>query len=233
MAGGAVGIKIGLLVGIAVGTALWTSVGDAEDAKPEALPATADQLVTRVSERVAALADYSCIADTESRLGDKTDSGSFQVWCKKPHQFRVKILRGKDKDAEIAVSSDGNIRAHKGGLLKGFVIRLEPTDSRLKSLRGTPVTDLAWDAFARDLHDHSALPGASATLATPADTPGTLEATVLFAQGEHKIRETYRVDAQTWLPVLGDVYEDDVRVDHLAYHDVNPAPNLDDNWFRL
>lgn len=196
-------------------------------------PPTADDVIHRAEERFRQLTDYDCLADTDSRAGKKTASGTYHLWFKKPEMVRIRVIQGGHRGSEVAVDRDGKVRGREGGLLKPFVVGLSKTDGRLKSIRGVSITQLDWGTFYRGYHEAAARPGARITLTPPAGSAGSYEVTVAFPQDGKRVREVYRIDPARWTLVEADVFEDETRVDHILFRDVKLDTGLEDRWFRI
>lgn len=195
-------------------------------------PQSADEVIRRAEERFRQLTDYECMADTDSRAGKKTALGTYHLWFKPLAMIRLHVIRGGHRGSEVAVDRDGVIRGREGGLLKAITIRMSKTDRRLQSIRGVSVTQLDWGSFYRDYRDNAARPGARATLAPPvAGRP--YEVTVSYSDAGKRVRDVYRVDPASWTLGEADVFEDDVRVDHILFRDVKLNTGVADSWFRL
>lgn len=193
---------------------------------------TPDEVIRRAEERYAQLTDYDCLADTDSRAGKKTASGTYHLWFKKPGMIRIRVIQGGHRGSEVAVDRDGKVRGREGGLLRPFVVGLSKSDRRLQSIRGVSITQLDWGSFYRGYHAAAARPGAHASVALPAPN-GPYEVTVTYPDAGKRVREVYRVDPVRWILVEADIFEDETRVDHILFREVNLDPGLTDSWFRL
>jgi len=195
-------------------------------------PLTAGDVLRRAEDRFRSLHDYECLADAETRLGRKSDSGIYRVWFKKPHQLRVRVVKGRHKASEVAMDAGGSVRGHEGGLLKPIVIKLKATDKRLCNLRGVPVTELDWGSFYTKCRERTARAGARTTLIPGADE-APHEVVVTYPHEGKAMREVYRIDPKLWVMVEGSVYEDEVRVDLIRFREIRLDPGLEDRWFKL
>jgi hypothetical protein len=200
-------------------------------AAPE--PPTADEVIRRAEERFRLLTDYDCFADTDSRAGKKAEAGTYHLWIKRPAMVRIRVIKGGHRGSEVAVDANGNVRGREGGLLKAFVIGLSKTDRRLQSIRGVPITQLDWGSFYRTYHENAARPGARVTLSPHTGGVGPYEVTVTFPQEGKRVRAVYRVDPTRWVLLEADEFEDEVRVDHILFRDINLDTGLSEKWFRL
>jgi len=196
-------------------------------------PITADEVLRRAEAQFAGLTDYECEADAESRLGTKTETGSYRIWFRKPALLRVKVLAGRNRGSEVVLGDDGKVHGRKGGLLKAIVIRMSATDGRLRSLRGLPVTEFDWGSFYRKLRERGARLGAKTVLATRAGAQAPYELVLTYHDAGKSIREVYRIDPRLWVMTEGEVYEDHLRVDHVVFRDVRLNSGVSDRWFRL
>jgi outer membrane lipoprotein-sorting protein len=204
---------------------------------PLRLPAgeslTADEVMRRAEAAFAALSDYECLSDSETRLGAKVESGTHRIWFKQPRMLRVHVLRGRDDGSEVAVGADGRVRGHKGGILKAIVIRLSANDKRLRNLRGVPVTDLPWGRFYEKYRERAARPGARTALQPRLQPDDPYDLVLTYADGGKAIREVYRIEARRWVMMQGDVYENEVRVHHIVFRDIRLNTGVKDSWFKL
>ena len=198
-----------------------------------AAPTTAEDVIHRAEERFRQLTDYDCLADTDSRAGKKTASGTYRLWFKKPEMVRIRVIKGGHRGSEVAVDSAGKVRGREGGLLKAFVVGLSKTDRRLQSIRGVSITQLDWGNFYRGYREGAARPGARVTLAPHTGDANPYEVTVTYPQEGKRVREVYRVDPARWVLLEADVFEDEVRVDHILFRDINLDTGVADKWFRL
>ena len=195
-------------------------------------PAHPDEVMRRAEERFRTLNDYDCLADTESRAGKKSASGTYHLWFKKPEMVRIKVIRGGHRGSEVAIDKEGDVRGREGGLLKVFVAGLSKTDRRLQSIRGVPITQLDWGSFYKAYREHTARPGAQTALA-PRTGDAPYLVTVTFTDKGLRTRETFRIDPVRWTMLEGEVYEDDVRVDHIVFREVQLDVGTTEKWFHL
>ena len=196
-------------------------------------PLTADQVIAKAEARHAGVTDYECVVDTESRLGEKEETTQVRVWFKKPALLRIRVLRGSNKGSEIVVDREGEIRARKGGLLKAFVARVKPDDSRLRTLRGTPVTDVEWGAFYRRFRERSMRPGSDVTVAPRARADALYDVVLSYQEEGKGVREVYRIDPQLWSLTAAEILEDGVRVSSATFSETKIDSGLKDDWFRF
>jgi outer membrane lipoprotein-sorting protein len=196
-------------------------------------PLTVQELISRGELRFQQLTDYECMTDLESRLGSKTDTGICRFWYKQPGMFRVRSVRGQHQGSEVVRNAQGDLYARKGGLLKAFSKRLQPTDSRVSNLRGTPVNELVWGTIYRRLRERMARPGTRVVLAAPSRPGDPYEIALGYAENGKQIRQICRVDAQQWLPTEVQVVENGVVVERAAFRDVRLNGGLKDKWFRF
>jgi outer membrane lipoprotein-sorting protein len=194
---------------------------------------TPDSVVARGEERLRSLSDYECVVETSFRNGKKAEAGTARFWFKQPRMLRLNILRGNRKGSEVAIDRNGEIRGHKGGLLSSIVRRLEANDDRICNIRGAPVTELAWGAMYRRYRHSVGRPGAR-TLLTPRTDPNSpYELVVSYAEAGKPVREVYRVDPRLWVPVEGEVSEDNVQVEHVVFREIKLDTGIPENWFHL
>jgi outer membrane lipoprotein-sorting protein len=196
-------------------------------------PATPDEVICQAEARFDALTDYECVADMESSLGQRSEAGSHRIWFKKPRMLRVRILRGRGRGVEFAVDYHGKMRGHQGGLLKAIVVEVSVKDPRIRSIRGVPVTEADWGSFYHKYWERSARPDARATLAPRGEEQAPYEVSLSYTDGEKRMREIYRIDPRLWVMVEGEVYEDEVRVDHVVFREIKLNTGVEDRWFKL
>ena len=214
-----------IALGLTAGPPAWTM---------EPAPTTPEAMLRHVEERFRSLSDYQCRASLESRLGDRRETGEYRIYVKLPRMVRVHVERGRSRGSDVVMARDGSIRGRKGGILKPFVIRLDPDDKRLLSLRGGLVTDFDWGSFYRKMREHAALPGARLTLARRSEeATAHYEVVVTYPSGGKQYREIMRIDPSLWAMVEGHVYEENVPVDHVRFYDIRLNTGLTDNFFRL
>ncbi|MGV3724325.1 MAG: LolA family protein [Actinomycetota bacterium] len=191
-----------------------------------------ESVLARAEARFAAIKDYQCIVEAEARKGKKHESGSYQLWFRKPSMLRIHVTKGKTRGSDLAIDERGKVRGRQGGLLKPFVITLSPKDKRLRNLRGYPVTEIQWGAFYNKLRTRAALPGARLTLADRS-AGGPYQLTLRYVEAGKQIREEYRFDPDLWVLTLADYFEDEERVDHVLFRDIRLDPGLESRFFRL
>ncbi len=196
-------------------------------------PTSPEELMRRVEARFRAIEDYQCLADLECRLGEKSESGSYQIWFKQPQCLRVKVLRGRSRGSDVVVDEQGKISGRKGGLLKPFVIRLRPDDSRIRSLTGMPLTQFDLGKFCRRFWEQSGRPDARTQL-TPARGGGdSHEVSLTYAADGARMREIYRIDPFTLSVQEAEIYRDNVRTDRVVFRDIRFNTGVRDGFFRL
>lgn len=196
-------------------------------------PMRPDEVLALAERRFQSVTDYQCVADAETRLGNKTSAGTYQVWFKKPAMLRTRVLRGNHRGSEVAMDREGQVRGRKGGILKAFVVRLSADDKRLRNLRGVPVTELDWGSFYRKCRERSTRPGARMTLAPRASPDLPYEVVVTYPTEGNRMREVYRIDPKLHVLVEGDIFENEVRVDHIAFREIQLDTGLSDGTFKL
>ena len=192
-----------------------------------------EEVLRRAEERFQTLQDYECLADTDATLGKKRDAGTYRIWFKKPHMLRVRVIRGKHRGSEVAQDARGAVRGHEGGLLKPIVIRLSPTDKRLRGLRGLPVTEIDWGSFYAKCRERAGRPGARLALAPRPSSEAPYELVVTYLDQGTAVREVYRIDPQRWVMSEGEVFEDGMRVDHIVFRDIRLDTGVAEKWFKL
>jgi outer membrane lipoprotein-sorting protein len=200
-------------------------------AAPE--PHTVDEVLRRAEEQFRSLTDYECLAENEARQGDRTEAGAQRFWFKKPSMLRARVIRGPHKGSEVAVDASGEIRGHQGGLLRGIIIHLNANDSRIRSIRGVPVTELDWGAFYRKFRERAARPGAHTLLSPHPQPDAPYELVVRYHTEGKAMREIYRIDPRLWVMTEGQVFEDETRVEHIVFSDIKLNTGVSDGWFKL
>lgn len=196
-------------------------------------PLTAADVIARGEERFRQLRDYECLVDIEVRLRQKTEAGSGQFWFKQPRMLRVRVNRGPGKGSEVAVDSEGRLRGRKRGLLSFIVKRLKASDRRLRTIRGTSMLELDWGSFFLRYHVAALRPDALIVLAPQTDPSSPYQVVVTYPDLGKSVREVYSLDPQRWIIVEGELYEDDVRVEHVVFRDIKLDVGMEDGWFRL
>jgi hypothetical protein len=192
-----------------------------------------DEVIRRAEERFRTLNDYDCLADTDTRAGKKSASGTYHLWFKKPEMVRIRVIRGGHRGSEVAIDANGKVRGREGGLLKPFVVGLSKTDRRLRSIRGVPITELDWGSFYKTYHERAARAGAHTTLAPRASDEAPYLVTVTYTDKGLRMRETFRIDPMRWIMLEGEVFEEDVRVDHIVFREAHLDVGTSERFFRL
>lgn len=171
--------------------------------------------------------------DLEARLDQKTELATCQLWFKQPRMLRAKVLRGSGRGSEVAVDSEGQIRGRPGGILSFVVQRLQASDRRLHNIRGTSLLELEWGAGFLRYHAAALRPDAVITLAPHPDPHSPYRVVVSYPDLGKAVREVYSLDPQRWVIVEGELYENEVRMEHVVFHDIKIDTGLPDAWFRL
>jgi len=183
-------------------------------------PMTAAEVITRGEERFRQLHDYECKVDVELRLGSEVEAGSGQFWFKQPRMLRVRVTRGGGKGSEIAMDSEGKIRGKKRGLLSFIVKRLQASDRRLHTIRGTSMLELDWGSFFLRYHAAALRPDGVISLAPQMTPDAPYRVVVTYPDLGKKVLEVYSLDPYQWIILEGEMFEDDVRVEHVVFRDV-------------
>jgi hypothetical protein len=196
-------------------------------------PLTADDVIARGEERFRRLQDYQCQVDLEVKSGEKVVAGSGQFWFKQPRMLRVRVTRGPGKGSELAVDSLGQIQGRKRGLLSFVVKRLQASDRRLHTIRGTSMLELDWGAFFLRYRAAALRPDAVIRLAPHLNPGSPYQVVVTYADLGKSVREVYSLDPHQWVIVEGALYEDGVLVEHVVFRDIKFDTGMAEGWFRL
>jgi outer membrane lipoprotein-sorting protein len=196
-------------------------------------PPTAAEVIARGEERFRTLRDYACLAEVEMRLRGKVEAGSGQLWFKQPRMLRIRINQGSGKGSEVAVDSDGKIRGRRRGFLSFIVKRLQVSDRRLHTIRGTSMLELDWGSFFLRYHAAVLRPDARIVLAPHPNPNAPYQVVVTYPDLGKSIREVYALDPHQWVIVEGELYEDNVRVEHVVFRDIKLDTGVAPDWFRL
>jgi outer membrane lipoprotein-sorting protein len=125
---------------LAVGVALASSLAAANVA---AAAPTPQQLLDQMGAQFSKVNDYEVIIDGTSREGGKEKSQRYRFAFKRPGMIRLHTLSGENKDGELCVNSEGQIRGRKNsGLIKVFAITMSRNDSRLRDSEGVGVWEM-------------------------------------------------------------------------------------------
>jgi outer membrane lipoprotein-sorting protein len=200
---------------------------------PAAAPPAADDIMRRAEARFQSLSDYHCIADTDQRMGQKSNAGSYRIWFKKPHMLRLRVLTGKERGSEVALDAEGKVRGHKGGILKGIVIGLSRDDPRLRGFRGSSVTEFHWGTFYRKYRELAARPGTREVLLERKDDRAPYEVVLTYPDQGKQMREIYRIDPRLWVMVEKEAYENEVRVDRTVFREITLDCGLQPQFFKF
>jgi hypothetical protein len=194
---------------------------------------TAADVIARGEERFRALQDYHCLVELEAKQGGRVETGAGQFWFKQPRMLRLKVLRGARKGSEVTMSDTGQVRGHQGGLFRAIIRRMKPTDPRLHTIRGSSMLGLDWGSFFLKYRAAAASPGARVSLTPREDPEAPYQVQVAYPNHGKRVREVYSLSPQSWLLIDGAVYEDEVRVEHVTFHDIQLDTGLPDRWFSL
>jgi outer membrane lipoprotein-sorting protein len=214
-----------LLLGACAAIA-WSSASAANLSNPAGV-------IERAEERFRQLRDYECLVALESRRGEKVESGESRFWFKQPRMMRVQVLRGSRKGSVMAMDGSGQIRGRKTGILSGIVKKLKPTDTRLKSLRGSSVLTMDWGSLYHRFRENAARPGARSALAPRDDASAPYEVVVSYTEDGKPVREVYAIDPAQWVLVSGTVYEGDTRVEQVSFREIRLDTGKPDSFFSL
>jgi len=196
-------------------------------------PLAPEGVMERGEKQFRSLEDYQCVAEVQSNLGKRVETGAVEFTFKQPRMLRLKVIRGKRKGSEVAVDSRGQIRGRQGGLFKSIVKRMKADDPRLLTIRGTSMMSLDWGSFFAKYHAGTRAPGARVTLAPRADPDSPYEVVLTYPRLGRSIREVYTLDSDRWIIIEGAVYEDAARVEHVVFRDVKLNTGVADARFRL
>jgi outer membrane lipoprotein-sorting protein len=81
---------------------------------------------------------YRFITESENRKGDQSEEKVIMFQFKKPNLMRTDVLEGKKKGNSVVLNKEGKII---GRNRMGFKKTLQPTDKRLKNIRGYTFMD--------------------------------------------------------------------------------------------
>jgi outer membrane lipoprotein-sorting protein len=191
---------------------------------------SAEGVMRKTDERVRRLRDYECFVDTDCRLGSKSEASSFHLWFRNPGMMRAKVLKGRDKGADVVVK-DGKIRGRTGGVLKFVTVDLKPTDKRIRNLRGVCITHLQWDNFYGTFRERASRPGAKMSLETRPGAP--YEVVLTYPEGARQMREVFRIDPKEWVLLEGVMWEDGVQVSSVHFREFRFDTGAEDKFFKL
>jgi len=191
---------------------------------------SADGVMRKTDERVRKLRDYECLVDTDCRLGSKSEASSFHLWFRNPGMMRAKVLKGRDKGADVVVK-DGKIRGPTSGLLKFVTADLKPTDKRIRNLRGVCITHLQWENFYETFRERASRPGAKMTLQSRPGSP--YEVALTYPEGSHSMREVFLIDPKEWVLLEGVMWEDGAQVSSVHFRDFRFDIGAEEKFFKL
>jgi outer membrane lipoprotein-sorting protein len=198
-----------------------------------AMSPTAAEVMARGEERFRGLRDYHCLVDIEAKQGREVEVGSGQFWFKPPRMLRIQVTRGPRKGSEVAMDRQGQLRGRKRGLLSFVVKRLKAGDRRLQTIRGTSMLELDWGSFFQRYRTAMSRPDAAAVVAPRAMPTAPYQVVVTYSDQGKAVREVYSLDSRDWLIVEGEMYLDNVRVEHVVFREIKVDTGLTDAGFHL
>ena len=196
-------------------------------------PLTPAAVIAHGEERFRKLTDYECMVDIEARQGKKVEIGEGQFWFKQPRLLRLHVIRGSGKGSDVVVDTSGQIRGRKKGLLSFIVTRLKAGDRRIHNIRGTSMLELDWGSFFLRYHASTLRPDATVSMAARTDERAPYQVVITYPDLGKAVREVYSLDSQRWVILEGELYEDNVRMEHVVFREIKLDTGVDEKWFKL
>jgi outer membrane lipoprotein-sorting protein len=116
-----------------------------------------ESLVAKLEETVNKITDYQCRLFEWGYKGTEYEKKTINFYFKSPGKIRVDIIEGNRLfDAgSVAVLTSGNlVEGKKGGLLSGFVAKLDKKDPLIASVRGTAIDEIGLPGILAKLKFH-------------------------------------------------------------------------------
>jgi hypothetical protein len=196
---------------------------------------TPDVVAERLQQRFDRMQDYVCLIQSETRAATRVEAMTFRLWFRKPRLLRLRVLHGRREGSELIVDTSGVLRGRRGGILRPFSRRLDRSDPSLRSLRGQPAWELDFGSFLLAMRARMALSGSVSTVsrATGSDPHLYLEVRYRPSPSDHPLRDVWGIDPREWLLTSGDVFDGEVRVDHIEISEIHVDTGIKESWFHF
>lgn len=130
---------------------LESEAASSEEEAPVEL--TAQQILDLAYDRWDTIDNYHCTTVVFLRKGDETDNKILDVHFKKPSLYRNTVIEGDNQGSVATINAEGEIQGKQGGVFSLIVLTLEPTDERLRGVRGRRFFETAWGLEYQELSD--------------------------------------------------------------------------------
>jgi outer membrane lipoprotein-sorting protein len=171
-------------------------------------------LIAKLEETVNKITDYQCRLFEWGYKGPEYEKKTLNFYFKSPAKIRVDIIEGNRLfDAgSVAVFAGGNlVEGKKGGLLSGFVAKLDKKDPLIASVRGTAIDEIGLQGILVKLKFH--LMHSAYTVCNMGDGVYCLTAIVNDPSLNGGVsKEVLYLDKTTLLPIKMEGFEGDKQV---------------------
>lgn len=194
------------------------------------------ELVDQMCKAARDLSNYSfqSVMTVYKKHGPVKEVANF--YFKKPRLIRVEVTAGEKKGALAVLRADGKVRAHLGGLLKLFVVTLDPHAAELNSANGYPMVDSDFLSIAEFLQNWLKQGIRSRVSADPMQLDGSNMPVYVLemykGNDQRRVLKRVFVDAKTYLPVEWYDYQGAELWSKSVFKNVRTNIGLKDDLFR-
>lgn len=111
---------------------------------------TAQVLHAELKKTLEGIKSVHCKFRSFNRRDDLSNEKLMEFWYEEPLRARSLVLEGDNLGGVVTINAEGKLRGKKGGVLGLLVLNLEPTDERIKGLRGKLFYEGSWHRIERD-----------------------------------------------------------------------------------
>ena len=114
-----------------------------------------DEVLASIERTYESIFDYQCRLETLSFLGDKKEERLINFYFKKPKLIRMDVLKGNRPfdSGSVGVYEGGDkVTGHRGGALKGIILKLPQESSLATTIRGVTFEESDLETVLRNLY---------------------------------------------------------------------------------
>lgn len=173
---------------------------------------------------------YKCRMVSENRKGKKSEYKVTEFYFKKPNLIRTDVVEGDKKGSTVILNKEGKIRGKNS---MGLRQTLQPTDARLKNIRGATFMQASMIDMVERLKDHILERGCRAVLTEEE----CMKRPSYCLRIEHKdtddtvTLEEVWYDKATYFIMKKIKYEGDAKVTDIVWEDPQINIPLEDSLF--
>lgn len=101
-----------------------------------ALPVRGGEILDQANAAFAKVEDYTATLSVHETDGKTADDHTYAYAYKRPSFVKLDILSGSNSGGGLVWTGGDKVNGHRGGLLKGFHLKLDLHDKQVISLRG-------------------------------------------------------------------------------------------------